>query len=423
MTLALSGRPGPVALIVPEDVLEERARTQVRRIDGSLPAARPQAPDRDLGDVARAIDRARRPALVAGGGVHLSDAHAQLARLAERAGIAVATTLHGKGAIGERSPLWLGTAGANGGRPYANRYLAEADLVLFVGTRANATDTDGFRSPPRQGCVVGHIDIDPARAGHNYPGSRALCGDARTVLARLAHLVSPAPERTEAIMRWIAAERGAWDKALASRRPPDGVLDPAAIVAALRTVLPDGTTVVADCGTPTPYLGAGWFMEQAGRRLLLPRGHGPMGYAYPAAVGAAFAVPGEPVLAITTDGSLLMAAGAMETAARLALPITYVQMTNGSLGWIKALQHLYFEGRSYSTGISRFDTVVVARGLGLEARRATTLEELCEAARASLGAGRPSLIDVPVPDEHVLLPPVAPWERAASTSGSDRPVY
>jgi acetolactate synthase I/II/III large subunit len=194
-------------------------------------------------------------------------------------------------------------------------------------------------------------------------------------------------------------------------------------VATLREAAGDAETVVADCGTPTPYLAAGWRVEKAGRRLVLPRGHGPMGYAYPGAIGAAHATPGRPVLALTTDGSLLMAAGALETAARLHLPIAYVQLTNGSLGWIKALQHLYYDDRYHATQVSRFDTVAVARGFGVPARRVASLDELESAVGEALDSGGPTLIDVPVPDEQDLLPPVAPWERAAGTPGGQRPVY
>ena len=194
------------------------------------------------------------------------------------------------------------------------------------------------------------------------------------------------------------------------------------MVGAVREVAGDGVTVVGDPGTPTPYLAAGWRVHEPGRRVLLPRGHGPMGYAHPAAIGAALAAD-VPVVAFVTDGSLLMAAGALETAARLALPVTYVQLSNGSLGWIKALQHLYLGGRAFATDISPVDAVAVGRGFGLEARAARGLDEVAEAVGRGLRSGRPNLVDVRVPDEHVLLPPVAPWERLADGGDASRPVY
>ena len=132
---------------------------------------------------------AERPAIVAGGGVHLSSAWPELQALAEKAGIPVATTIHGKGAIAETHPLSLGVVGANGARPFANAYLAEADAVLFVGTRANSTDTNGFTSPPREGPQIIQIDIDTNRAGRNFPQSHDLVGDAKTTLAAIIEAI------------------------------------------------------------------------------------------------------------------------------------------------------------------------------------------------------------------------------------------
>lgn len=126
---------------------------------------------------------------------------------------------------------------------------------------------------------------------------------------------------------------------------------------------------------------------------------------------------------VTTDGSLLMAAGALETAARTGAPVMYVQLSNGSLGWIKALQYPYYQGRFASTQISRLDTAAVARGFGVPASLEGSLEDLAHAVRDGLAGGRSALVDVLVPDEHDVLPPVAPWERAAARPGTGRAVY
>jgi acetolactate synthase-1/2/3 large subunit len=419
---ATGGRPAPVALIVPEDVLDERRAARVEPAWAAVPLARPAPPEADLARAAAAIAAASRPAVVAGSGVHWSGAHAALAALADRAGLAVATTIHGKGAVDEGWALSLGTCGANGARTYANEFLAGADLVLFVGTRANATDTAGFTAPPRAGPAIVQVDVEAARAGRNYPGGIGLAGDARAALEGLAELAPADAGRRARTAAWIAPRRAAWEAAFGGRPAPAGTLDPADVVRAVREVAGDELTVVGDPGTPTPYLAAGWHVSRPGRRLLLPRGHGPMGYAHPAAIGAALAAAG-PVIAFVTDGSLLMAAGALETAARLALPITYVQLSNGSLGWIKALQHLYLGGRAFGTDITRVDAAAVARGFGLGARTAASPEEVAAAVRQGLAGGRPTLVDVPVPDEHELIPPVAPWERLAEGGDATRPVY
>ncbi|GAA0999874.1 thiamine pyrophosphate-binding protein [Acrocarpospora macrocephala] len=427
---AVRGRPGPVAVIVPEDVLDETARVAVPERAVTAPHPGPDAAT--LVPIARVIDGAERPVIVAGGGVHLAAAHAALSALAGRAGIAVATSIHGKGAIDETDPMSLGVVGANGGRDYATGFVADADVVLLVGTRANATNTDSFRAPPRTGAVVIYVDVEsPGRAGRNYPGATGLTGDAREVLTALDRLVQANPARHARIAGWVAQERAEWDRAADKRPDPSPALDPLRVIQRVHAMVPDGATVVADCGTPTPYLAAAWTQSSAGRRLLLPRGHGPMGYAHPGGVGAAYAEAERPeagntavpVIVFTTDGSMLMAAGALESAARSGLPIIYVQFSNGSLGWIKALQAFYHEERFFQTQLSAYDAVAVAGGFGVPARRARDLDEFAELFAEAMASGGPCFIDVPVPDEHDCLPPVSSWHRAVTGTETARPVY
>lgn len=420
---ATSGRPGPVALIVPEDVFEERRTVVFPRLTRATPRDRIPA---DTAAVRRAADTLRaaaRPAIVAGGGVHLSSAWAVLAELAAGAGIPVATTIHGKGAFDEGSPWSLGVVGANGAREYANAYLADADVVLFVGTRANSTDTNGYTSPPRTATTL-HIESDPGRAGHNYPGSLALTGDAATVLGQLTEALPPNQAAARADLReWIAAQRREW--AARSWQPvalDAGLLHPRDVVRAVHDAAGADTVVVGDAGTATPNLASYWEIAAAGRTVLLPRGHGPMGWAIPGAIGACFAHPGRTVVAMTTEGSLAMACGELETAARFRLPIIFLQFTNGSFGWIKMLQHLYTERRYFGVEPGPIDATAVARGMGLRATRVESLAAFERAFADSLAAGEPCYIEVPVPDQIALTPPVAPWQATLAGTGG-RPVY
>ena len=146
-----------------------------------------------------------------------------------------------------------------------------------------------------------------------------------------------------------------------------------------------------------------------------------MGYAIPGAIGAAPACPGRTIVGLTTDGSLAMSCGELETACRLALPIVYVQFTNGSFGWIKMLQHLYLDRRYFGVDLGSVDAVAVARGFGLQAARAATLDEFRQVFRAYQLTARPGFIDVVVVDPTQVVPPVAPWQAALEGQGG-RPV-
>ena len=190
----------------------------------------------------------------------------------------------------------------------------------------------------------------------------------------------------------------------------------------LHNVLGDRTVLAADPGTPTPNVAAYWDLSEPGRTIIIPRGHGPMGYAIPAAVGASWAHPGKPILSLTADGSFAMACGELETVARFELPVLYVQFTNHSMGWIKMLQHLYAEQRYFGVDPGTIDSVGVANACGLEAERPTTLDAFADAVRSFAENPRPLYLDVDVPHMIDLTPPVPAW-FAALDGDTERPVY
>ncbi|MCI2418291.1 thiamine pyrophosphate-binding protein [Saccharopolyspora sp. K220] len=419
LTEITAGRPAPAALILPEDVLDETVTVPVEVFDqlagaSAVPRTRPAAPE---GDIARAADllaRAESPAILAGSGVHLSGAWANLRRLSDKAAIPVATTIHGKGVIADDSPLSIGTAGNNGGLDEVNAQLAEADVVLLVGTRANATDTNGFTAPSRDATIVA-IDIERDLAGRNYPGSLVLAGDADRVLGQLADRIPEIPQRS-------ARHRRADRPAPAAGELPDGQLLPAEVIHLVQDVLGDRATVVADPGTPTPHVAVSWRTAEAGRDVIVPRGHGPMGYAIPAAIGVAFARPDRPVLALTADGSFAMACGELETVARYRLPIVFVQFTNHSLGWIKMLQHLYTGRRYFGVDPGTADAAAIAEASGIRGVRARSLADVAEAVRKAVDSREPVYLDVEVPHMIDHTPPVPAWTRALA-GDAERPVY
>ncbi|WP_279580759.1 thiamine pyrophosphate-dependent enzyme [Fodinicola feengrottensis] len=155
---------------------------------------------------------------------------------------------------------------------------------------------------------------------------------------------------------------------------------------------------------------------------MVPRGHGPMGYAIPAAVGIALARPGKPVLALTADGSFNMACGELETVSRLGLPIVFVQFTNHSMGWIKMLQHLYSGGRYFGVDPGTVDAAKIAEASGIRGVRARDLADVKTAVAEAVRTGTSVYIDVEVPHLIDHVPPVPAWTRALA-GDTERPVY
>ncbi|MGH3358060.1 MAG: thiamine pyrophosphate-binding protein [Nocardioidaceae bacterium] len=421
---ATSGRPGPVAVVVPEDVLDEEVDVDDNAFGGSvgLPRTRPVA-DRDL--LARAADAlaaAERPALLVGAGVHVSQAYDEVELLAEHLGAGVATTIHGKGTIADSNRWALGVTGNNGGGPVAAGCLADADVVLVVGSRANATDTDSFTAPGRGATVIA-LDIDPSIICRNYPDAIPLAGDARTVLQQLRaavperDTVQVASRHDRIRLRRDAQVRSPAPDAPAGKLLVDDVVD--AVAAVLDGLDP---IVVADPGAPTPATADRFPVTRAGRGFVVPRGHGPMGFALPAAVGVAVAYPDRPVLALTADGSFAMSCGELETIARLELPVIGIQFTNHSLGWIKMLQHLYQDERYFGVDPGPIDAVAVARACGLRAHRPTTIEEVREQVTSALRDRVAVYLDVEVPHMIDVVPQVPAWHRALN-GDRVRPVY
>lgn len=425
---ALTGRPAPVVLVVPEDVLEDEApdSTAIPAGDDVCPATRPQAPPGLVASVAAHLASAQRPAVVVGAGVHQSQAWDALVRLADHLAVPVATTINGQAAIADDHPLALGVVGANGARPYANTWLEQADAVMFVGTRANSTDTNGFTAPPRDCPFVARVDVDAGRAGSNYPEIVPLVGDARTVLDQLTSATPRVDDAArDARASTLAAARGQWETATAGVQTFSEAdwLDPRATIRSLNRIHGHDGFVVVDAGTGTPNVAAYWQSTGGRRRVVTPRGHGPMGFAMSAAIGVALAHPGDRVLALTTESSFAMGVGDLETAVRHHLPITFVVLDNRSMGWIKMLQHLYLDDRYFGVDPGPIDYVAVARGFGLQARTVTSADGLEEAAKQAYGSAQPALLHVPIPDEIEAPPPVAPWDAVLSGASTERPVY
>ncbi|MGQ9599870.1 MAG: thiamine pyrophosphate-binding protein [Anaerolineae bacterium] len=416
--IATSGRPGTAQITLPMDILAEKVSAPSLHTDEACrtyPAYRTR-PDPTL--VERAADllqQARRPFIVAGGGVVISGAWAELTALAEALGAPVGTSICGKGAIAEDHPLSTGVIGDNGGRPYANALLQAADLILYIGCKTDSVTTENWKLPPRTTTqTIVHLDVDPTEIGRNYPTAVGLVGDARLGLADLLHAVRarglvPRPNPLAQCTADIEAFWAEFEaKASAMTRP----IKPQRVIHTLARLLPRHSLIVADAGTPTPFCAA-YLRSQAGRQVIIPRGYGGLGYALPGVVGAKLAQPEAVVVGLMGDGSFGMSVGEMETIARLRLPVTLIQFNNACFGWIKALQHFFYEGRCFSVDFgAETDYAAIARGFGLCGVQVEDPQDVEPVLRQALGAGVPTFVDIRTECEATEVPPVARWRKA-----------
>lgn len=414
-TAMTTGKPGSAHIGLPFDVQKGAVDAGELWADpalGHYPARR-TGPDPDAVEAAAALLlAARRPVFVCGGGVVIAGAEAELAALAEFLAAPVATTISGQGGIGDGHPLAVGVVGSNGGTPPTREVVAAADLVVFVGCRAGSVTTERWRHPAPGAARIVHLDVDPAVIGANYRADAAVTGDARLALRalRLACEAGGAPRDPADAHRLVADARArkfaAFAELAQSRELP---IRPERLVAELQRTLPPGAVVVADPGTPCPYLSAYLQDDRTGRHFITNRAHGALGYSLAAAVGAQFGRPDAKVVAVMGDGSFGFTIGEMETVTRHRLPITFVVVSNAVYGWIKAGQRSGFDGRYFSVDFGRTDHARVAEAYGVKAWSVHDPEELRPALAAAMAHDGPTLVDVVCQPLHEARAPVSEW--------------
>jgi len=384
----------------------------------SYPSYRTQAPRDSLERMLDALLAAQRPLIVAGGGAVLSGAWSEITRIAETLAIPVATTINGKGSINEMHAWSVGVIGGNGGRPYANQLLAEADCLFYLGTKVNSLVTlKGTIPVPGPFVTVLQIDIDPHELGNNVPTTIAACGDLKESLSALLEIAS---SRTITLQerQWSAQklEQSAapfWMEVAERAACSDVPISPQRVIDVLWQHTPSDVVIVADPGTMTPFTAAQFRTRRPGRSIVIPRAHGGLGYALPATVGAAFARPQERVVGLVGDGSFGMSGTELATIASLHLPITIILFNNGSFGWIKMLQRLYYDKRYLGVDFSNtMDAVAIAKAFGIRGVRITDPDQLSPVISEALASNEPIFIDVPTKSELEEVPPVHAWQEA-----------
>jgi acetolactate synthase-1/2/3 large subunit len=387
---ALTGQPGPVAVIYSITALSgtvtAESEPRLYPTQHYLPVPPPPADPVAVEAAAKALSAARRPVLIAGNGVRLSAAHEALRRFAEAAGIPVVTTPSGKGGLAETHALALGVFGTFG-IDAANACVAEADLVLVVGSKLTASDTakenPALLDPERQTFI--QIDVEPRNASWTFPVEHVLLGDAGRILDQLRDAIGEGPAGgIERVAEYRRRHGYFNEEAYTSSASP---LLPQRIISELHRHLPDDVIVTCDAGENRIFMTHCYQTRMAGS-FLQAAGAGPMGFGIPAALAAKLVYPDRPVVAVCGDGGFAMTMNGLMTAVEQNLPIIVVIFNNQALGW-----SLHSRG-PFATTLGDFDHAAIARGMGCEGVRITEASQLGAALRTALESNRPTVIDV-----------------------------
>ncbi len=392
--IATHGKPGVVVIDVPRDC--QRARTAARypaRV--SLRAYHPEcfASSAQVNRLARLLNAAKRPVIYAGGGVIAAEASADVTALAHKAGIPVATTMMGIGAICSDDPLSLGMAGVHG-EPAARRALSDADLILALGVRFNDRTADAL--PRRQWKRIVHVDCDASAIGRNVQVGFGIVADVKDLLATVDSRIRPVSRAA-----WVARCRPTADELAESAKAASaraGFVAPKAVIDAVCRAAGDSLVATTDVGQHQLWA-ARYLRHVRPRSFISSGGMGAMGFGIPAAIGAAIARPDMKVVAFVGDGGAQMTAEELAVAAELRLPVAFVLFANGTLGLVRQMQKDGFGARYFATDLRSPDFVKLAAAYGVKGVRVADASRLETAVARAVRAKEPVLVEVMIDPE------------------------
>lgn len=400
--IATSGRPGPVLVDLPKDMISSEGRySGLKKV--TTPSYKPvtEGHRTQIDKAAELLSNAERPLIYAGGGVMLGNAWDELTAMAERLDIPVTTTLMGLGCFPESKEQSLGMLGMHG-TWYANMATTECDVLLAVGARFDDRVTgrlDGF-SPNSKKI---QIDIDPSSIGKNVPVEVPIVGDVKQVIPELDKRT-----RKPAIDTWWATIR-TWQKEHPLQCPRvDDRIFPQHMIEAISEVTDGEAIVVTDVGQHQMWAAQHYKFNHP-RSFLSSGGLGTMGYGFPAAMGAAIAKPDRPVWCITGDGGFQMTSFELATAVEYQIPVKIAIMNNQWLGMVRQWQELFYKERYSHTSLKKGnpDFVKLADSYGAAAFRATTPDEMYKVLNKAVQINdRPVVMDLQVVEDENCYPMV-----------------
>src|SRR3954471_4769370 len=416
--LASTGRPGPVLVDIPKDVLQAQTTFSwppALDLPGYRPTLHPHG--KQIREAARLIAQARRPILYVGSGVLKAGATDGLRRLAELTGIPVVTTLMALGSFPDSHPQHLGMPGMHGTVP-AVYALQKSDLLITLGARFDDRVTGKLDSFAPDAKVV-HADIDPAEIGKNRHADVPIVGDARHVIDELIAAVSGTAGGASAYEPWWAQLNDLRKRyPLGYDEPTDGTLAPQYVIERIGELVGSDAIYVAGVGQHQMWASQFIRYEKPGT-WLNSGGAGTMGYAVPAAMGAKVGRPDTQVWAIDGDGCFQMTNQELATCALEGIPVKIAVINNGNLGMVRQWQTLFYEGRYSNTELGTHkhripDFVKLAEALGCIGLRCESKDDVDKIIQQAM-----AIDDAPVVIDFVVGKDAMVWPMVAAGTSND----
>ncbi len=397
---ATSGTPGPVHLdmegIAASAVIDREGEFEVIIEDGftQLPPFRPEAEAEKVTAALKLLSDAKRPIIVAGGGVTASDARAELVALAEKLSIPVATSLNAKAMFPGDHPLAVGVPGSYS-RACANQAVCEADLVFFIGSHTGGQVTNGYKIPP-QGTPIIQLDINPDELGRNYPIALGMQGDVRNSLRRMITAAEAAEPRTEWVSRVQALVKN-WKENVSEKVNSERLpMLPERLCRELTDYLPSDAILVSDTGHSGIWTGTMIDFKHPDQVFI--RCSGSLGWGLPAAMGAKCAQPDRPVLCFTGDGGIWYHMSELDTAMKSGINAVILVNNNHSLNQEQGGVESVYGGRTPGSDelwlFPDADFAKMAESMGCFGITVNKPSELASALDEAFASGKPAVVDV-----------------------------
>jgi len=399
--LAKTGRPGPVLVDLPRDILAAKCEQAEEKSESALKKNGNAVEDPEqLEKIAKALNQSERPILIIGGGVKLSNAFHLIRELIAKAKIPFVTTMMGVGSVDSANGYNLGLIGTHGNE-LANKMVHQCDFMLAVGTRFSDRSTAQIEefAPLAK---IAQIDIDPTSIGKSIKINIPYVGDIHDTLTALLPIIDE-KEKSEWLQR-IDMERDAIEQKL----DDSGCGQAGNFIRLVQEAMPRETTVTADVGLNQIWTIRTW-KARGPRSLITSGGMGTMGFSLPASIGVKVGAPERAVVSISGDGGFFMNIQELATIGYYNLPIKIIVINNGQLGMIRQIQHHFYNGRFNTTDLGRnVDFVAVARGFGIPGCRVNVEEDPRAGIEAMANSEGPFLLEAVVDPENYVYPIIPP---------------